>query len=216
MTETLDRPVDTSAARTVVTEWLANFENALTAGNIDAVVGLFLDHSYWRDLIAFTWNIFTVEGPEGVRDMLGHTLDRVQPSGFAVADELGEPGEGGGVTETWIKFDTSVGRGVGHLRLKDGKAWTLLTTLNELKGHEEPMSERRPKGAEHGANPNRQTWLEERRREAEDLGHITQPYAVIVGGGQGGIALGAGCASSACPRSSSTATPARRRMAQSL
>ena len=191
MTETLDRPVDTSAARTVVTEWLANFEKALTAVNIDAAAGLFLDDSYWRDLIAFTWNIVTVEGPDGVRDMLGQTLDRVRPSGFTVAVELGEPGEGGGVTETWIKFETSVGRGVGHLRLKDGKAWTLLTTLDELKGHEEPVSDRRPKGVEHGANPNRQTWLDHRQRESKELGQVTQPYAVIIGGGQGGIALGA-------------------------
>ncbi len=191
MNETLQRPVDNSSARTVVTEWLANFENALAAGNVDEAVGLFLDDSYWRDLIAFTWNIVTVEGHEGVRDMLGQTLDRVQPTRFAVADELGQPGEGGGVTETWIKFETSVGRGIGHLRLKDGKAWTLLTTLKELKGHEESLSDRRPKGAEHGAKPNRQTWLDQRRHEAEDLGRVTQPYTVIVGGGQGGIALGA-------------------------
>jgi putative flavoprotein involved in K+ transport len=191
MTETADRLVDTSAAGTSVTSWLANFENALTTGNIDAAVGLFLDDSYWRDLISFTWNIVTVEGREGVRDLLTQTLSRVQPSGFAVADELGDPSEGGGVTETWIKFETSVGRGIGHLRLKDGKAWTLLTTLDELTGHEEPMSDRRPNGAEHGAIPNRQTWLDRRRRESEELGHVTQPYAVIVGGGQGGIALGA-------------------------
>jgi putative flavoprotein involved in K+ transport len=190
MTETLDRPT-VSAARTTVTDWLSRFENALTAGDIDAAAGMVLDDGYWRDLIAFTWNIVTVEGPDGVRDLLSETLDRVQPSGFAVADELGEPAEGGGVTESWIKFETSVGRGVGHLRLKDGKVWTLLTTMNELKGHEEPMSDRRPKGAEHGANPNRQTWLERRKREAEELGHAIQPYTVIVGGGQGGIALGA-------------------------
>ena len=192
MTETTtDRPVDTSAAGTVVTEWLANFERALTARKIDAAVDLFVDDCYWRDLVAFTWNIVTVEGRKGVRDMLGQTLDHVKPGNFAVADELGEPTEAGGVTESWIKFETSVGRGIGQLRLRDGKAWTLLTTLNELKGHEEPMSDRRPRGTEHGANPNRHTWLEERRREADELGHTTQPYTVIVGGGQGGIALGA-------------------------
>ena len=192
MTETTtDRPVDSSATGTVVTEWLAGFEKALTARNIDAAVDLFVDDCFWRDLVAFTWNIVTVEGREGVRAMLGQTLDLVQPTGFAVADELGEPSEAGGITESWIKFETSVGRGIGQLRLRDGKAWTLLTTLNELKGHEEPMSDRRPKGTEHGANPNRETWLEERRREADELGHATQPYTVIVGGGQGGIALGA-------------------------
>jgi putative flavoprotein involved in K+ transport len=189
MTETADLRVDTSAGGTVVKEWLAGFQTALTAHDIDAAAAMFSDDCFWRDLIAFTWNIVTVEGPDGVRDMLAQTLDRVRPSGFAVTDEFGEPGASD--AESWIKFETSAGRGVGHLRLKDGKAWTLLTTLSELKGHEEPMLDRRPQGAEHGANRNRQTWLEVRWREAEELGHSTQPYAVIVGGGQGGIALGA-------------------------
>jgi putative flavoprotein involved in K+ transport len=191
MTETLGRSIDTSVAGIAVTRWLTDFEDALAARNVDAAAGLFLTDSYWRDLVAFTWNIVTVEGREGVRDLLEHTLDRVQPRGFAVEDELGEPTEAGGVTESWIKFETSVGRGIGQLRLREDKAWTLLTTLNELKGHEEPMSDRRPKGIEHGAIPDRRTWLEQRRLEAEGLGHVTQPYTVIVGGGQGGIALGA-------------------------
>jgi putative flavoprotein involved in K+ transport len=189
MTETTtDRPVDMPAAGSVVTMWLADFERALTTRDIDAAARLFVDDCFWRDLVAFTWNIVTVEGPEGVRHMLGQTLDRVQPSGFAVADEFGESGAD---TESWIKFETSVGRGIGHLRLRDGKAWTLLTALNELKGYEEPKGDRRPRGTEHGAVPDRETWLEQRRREEQEVGHVTQPYVVIVGGGQGGIALGA-------------------------
>ena len=187
MTEVLKR----TSAEATVTTWLSDFEQALTERDIAAAAAMFLDDSYWRDLIAFTWNIVTVEGPDGVRDMLTDTLGRVRPSGFRIADDLGSPTAGGGVTESWIEFETSVGRCVGHLRIKDDKAWTLLTTMNELKGHEEPMSERRVKGAEHGANPDRQTWLERRQAEAEQLGHSVQPYCVIVGGGQGGIALGA-------------------------
>jgi putative flavoprotein involved in K+ transport len=189
MTETTTaRPVDASAPGNATTTWLADFEKALTTRDIDAAAGLFVDDCFWRDLVAFTWNIVTVEGPQGVREMLGQTLDRVQPSGFAVAGELGEAGA---ETESWIKFETSVGRGIGHLRLRDGKAWTLLTTLDELKGHEEPKRDRRPTGTKHGAVPDRQTWLEQRRREAQELGYVTQPYVVIVGGGQGGVALGA-------------------------
>ena len=38
---------------------------------------------------------------------------------------------------------------------------------------------------------NRRTWKEEREQEAAELGTSTQPYCLIVGGGQGGIALGA-------------------------
>ena len=125
----MDQDVATSPARRAVTAWLDDFARALTTRNIDAAAGLFRVDGFWRDLVAFSWNIVTVEGPDGVRDMLSQTLDQVRPSGFAVADELSAPSEAGGVTETWVKFDTGVGRGICHLRLMEGKAWTLLTTL---------------------------------------------------------------------------------------
>ena len=57
-----------------VEQWLSNFENALTRGDAAGAAELFLEDSYWRDLVAFTWNLKTVEGPEGVRDMLEATL----------------------------------------------------------------------------------------------------------------------------------------------
>jgi putative flavoprotein involved in K+ transport len=173
---------------TEVDQWLSSFDEALTAGDAAAASELFLDDSYWRDLVAFTWNIKTVEGPGGVQDMLEHTLARTQPRGWETTEE---PTEAEGVTEAWLAFETEDGRCHGHLRLKEGKAWTLLTTLDELKGHEEPKLHERPKGVEHGADPDRETWLEARIREAEELGHETQPEVLIIGGGQGGIALGA-------------------------
>ncbi|MCS7479504.1 NAD(P)/FAD-dependent oxidoreductase [Umezawaea endophytica] len=187
MTETLT----TTDAAAKVTAWLADFESALASGDTGAVAGLFGEESYWRDLVAFTWNIVTVEGRDGVRDMLAATLDRVRPHAFRIAEDLGGASEGDGVVESWIAFETSVGRCVGQLRLRDGLVWTLLTTMTELIGHEEPVNGRRPKGAEHGANPDRRTWLEQRTAEAEELGRTTQPHTVVIGGGQGGIALGA-------------------------
>ena len=133
--------------------------------DIDAAVALFEPDSYWRDLVAFTWNIKTVEGPAGVKDMLEHTLSNVKPRGWHTFEP---PAEADGITEAWIEFETEAGRGRGHLRLRDGKAWTLLTTLYELKGHEEPAGFNRPMGAEHGADPERRTWLEKREREAAE------------------------------------------------
>ncbi|MEO7269696.1 MAG: NAD(P)/FAD-dependent oxidoreductase [Knoellia sp.] len=173
------------------TAWFAAFDDALTARDIDRAAGLFAATSFWRDLIAFSWNITTVENPSGVAELLTATLERVDPSGW----RLSEPAStADGVTTAWFEFETAVGRGRGLVRVvdEDGpKAWTFLTTLHELKGHEEPRGGRRPMGAEHGATKDRVTWLE--RREAEDaaLGADTQPYVLVVGGGQGGIALGA-------------------------
>src|SRR3954447_5081820 len=169
-----------------VDQWLASFEQALSEGDAEAASELFLADSYWRDLVAFTWNIKTVEGPAGVRDLVEHT--DAGAHGFHTTEE---PAEADGVTEAWIGFETAVGRGNGLLRLRDGKAWTLLTALYELKGFEEPKGPGRPKGVDHGASRERLSWLEARRKEADELGYETQPYVVIVGGGQGGIALDA-------------------------
>ena len=177
-----------SPAATEVDQWLTRFGEALEQGDAAGAAELFAPESYWRDLVAFTWNIKTVEGRAGITDMLEHTLARVRPHGWHATEE---PTTADGVTDAWIGFDTAVGRGKGHLRLIGGQAWTLLTTLDELTGYEQGLGPRRPKGVIHGANPERQTWLEDRRREAEELGRTIQPYVVIVGGGQGGIALGA-------------------------
>ena len=171
-----------------VEQWLSRFEEALTRGDAEGAAELFLEDSYWRDLVAFTWNLKTVEGRDGVQDMLEATLATAKPRGFATTEP---PAEAEGVTEGWFEFETETGRGHGLLRLKDGKAWTLLTALRELKGHEEPRGPARPHGVEHGADRDRETWLEAREREALELGHTRQPYVVIVGGGQGGIGLGA-------------------------
>ncbi|GAA0766399.1 NAD(P)/FAD-dependent oxidoreductase [Ideonella azotifigens] len=168
--------------------WLADFGTALGAGHIDAAVALFQPEGYWRDLVAFTWNIRTQEGAGAIREMLQARLADTAPSNFAID---GEATEADGVTEAWFSFETKVARGRGHLRLKEGKAWTLLTTMVELKGFEEKKGTRRIKGAEHGVHPGRKSWLERRQEEQARLGYEDQPYVVIIGGGQGGIILAA-------------------------
>ncbi len=175
-----------------VAAWLARFEAALRQRDIAAASALFGTESFWRDLVSFTWNITTVENPGGVADLLTENLDRVAPSGFA----LSEPeATDDGVATGWFTFDTAVGRGRGLVRLREEegqwKAWTFLTTLYEITGHEEPRGVRRPKGAQHGADKNRVTWAERRRDEEQSLGRTVQPFVLVIGGGQGGIALGA-------------------------
>ncbi|GAB2742738.1 NAD(P)/FAD-dependent oxidoreductase [Salinifilum aidingensis] len=184
----MSQTVEHAPNRGDVVQWVAEFSEAVAARDAERVAALFGADSYWRDLVALTWNITTVEGRAEITAMLRATLERTVPRDFAV---LGEPSEADGATEAWLSFETEVGRGTAHLRLVGGLAWTFLTTLDELKGHEEPLNHRRPKGAEHGINPDRATWAEEREAELRELGRSRQPEVVIVGGGQGGIALGA-------------------------
>ncbi|MGY1824065.1 NAD(P)-binding domain-containing protein [Geodermatophilus sp. SYSU D00079] len=192
MTQTIDRPGTTGSPADRAQAWLDRFADALAAGDVERATDLFATTSFWRDLVSFTWNITTVEDRDGVRDLLTETLERTGPASFAVEEP---PEEADGVTTVWFTFETAVGRGRGMARLveEDGttRAWTLLTTLYELKGHEEPRGPRRPMGAEHGVNKQRLTWLERREREQAELGTTVQPDVLVVGGGQGGIALGA-------------------------
>ncbi len=187
MTQTLE-PAAALGARQRVDGWLADFEAALAARDADRAAALFATTSFWRDLVAFTWNLKTVENRDGVKDLLLATMETTDASGFHATEE---PTGSDGVVEAWIGFETAAGRGRGHLRLTDEGAFTLLTTLHELKGHEEPLGTARPKGAEHGVNRDRVTWSEARDAEATELGTTRQPYVLVIGGGQGGIALGA-------------------------
>jgi putative flavoprotein involved in K+ transport len=170
--------------------FLDTFGKALESGDIDGAVGMFADQCYWRDLVAFTWNIKTMEGRDQVRDMLKAQLAGVRPSHWHVA-EGEEATESDGLMEAWISFETDVARGYGLIRVKNGQIWTLLTTMVELKGHEEKAGFTRPLGAKHGHDVGTKNWIEEREEELRTLGFEKQPYVVIIGGGQGGIALGA-------------------------
>ena len=171
-----------------VSNWLAAFGAALERGDHAAATAMFDDDCYWRDLVSFTWNLKTMEGKEAIRAMLDACAATTKPDAWAIE---GDASEAGGVTEAWFGFETAVARGRGQIRLKGDKCWTLLTTMTELKGFEEAKGATRPKGVEHGASQDRKSWLERKTQEEADLGYKTQPYCVIVGGGQGGIALGA-------------------------
>lgn len=168
--------------------WLSGFADALSRGDAEEAAGQFAETCFWRDLVAFSWNIVTFEGRDAIAAMLRDTLPRARPGHWAIE---GEASGADGVVEAWISFETDAARGRGHLRLKDGKCWTLLTAVTELKGHEERRGATREKGAEHGSAPGRQSWGERRAQEAAELGYATQPYVLVVGGGQGGIGLGA-------------------------
>ncbi len=161
----------------------------LERGDVATATALFAEDCYWRDLVAFTWNISTAEGRPAIAAMLTATLATTKPTAWRIE---GTPHNAGkSADESWITFETAVGRGRGALRLKDGKCTTLFTTLQELKGFEEKSGPTRDSGVQHGAMKNRVTWKDRREADAAELGFARQPYVLIVGGGQGGIGLAA-------------------------
>jgi putative flavoprotein involved in K+ transport len=172
-----------------VAAWLTQFAAALDRHDIGAVAGLFHEECFWRDLLSFTWTIATFEGRPSIAAMLQSRLRTTGPARWSVKECAPSSQE---TEEAWISFETTVGRGQGYVRLRNGKCWTLLTALHQLKGHEERSGRRRPlygTPATHGIDT--VSWLERREKEIRELGHTRQPYVLIVGGSQGGLALGA-------------------------
>lgn len=172
--------------------WLTAFEQALTQRDVARAAELFAAESYWRDLLTFTWDVQTVEHRDGVQALLAATLESVSPSGFRLLDVTDVAG---GVITAVFSFETAIARGDGVVRLvrENGtdRAYTLFTSMAELRGYEELRGARRPMGVQHGADRERRTWLEVKRHEDETLGVTTQPFVLVVGGGQSGIVLGA-------------------------
>jgi putative flavoprotein involved in K+ transport len=175
-------------ASTRVRAWAATLTRALNSADAKAVGALFAVDGFWRDILSFTWTLLTLEGREAIEAMALANSPRLRP---ILVELEGAASEDGNVTEAFLRVKTRIGRGSGHVRLRRGRARTLLTTLDELVGHEERLGPTRPLGLFHEARRGRRTWLEERQIEDAQLGHTRQPYCVIVGGGQGGIALGA-------------------------
>ena len=177
-------------ANEAVAQWLRSFAATLARGDAAGAADLFEAGGFWRDLVAFTWNFKTLEGREAIEAMLDAALDAVRPGRWRL---IGDAGSKDGVIEAWIGFDTAAGSGKGHVRLRDNRCWTLLTTLQSLTGFEEKTgaNDTREPGVEHGAFKNRSSWLERKTREEAELGYTRQPYCLIVGGGQGGLGLAA-------------------------
>lgn len=52
----------TPTAAEEIQQVLDGLDQALAAGDVDRALELFQDNCYWRDFVAFTWNLITLEG----------------------------------------------------------------------------------------------------------------------------------------------------------
>jgi putative flavoprotein involved in K+ transport len=155
-------------AAELAARWLADFDKALRAPGFASLEALFQPEAHWRDLLALTWRVQTVSGANKLLDALKLHANGTGAHGFEI-----DPGRtlprsvvraGTSVIEAIFRFETTTGRAHGALRLApDGKCWTLLTALDEIKGFEE----RRPRGTDR------------------------EPAVLIVGGGHAGLSIAA-------------------------
>src|SRR5690242_12163662 len=190
-TETLARLVD---------QWLASLERALAQPRETQLRSLFHPESYWRDVLSLTWDIKTVSGAADVVSELKTHAARAKPTGFKTASRRTPPRwvtrAGTHAIEAIFEFETAQGRGSGVLRLIPDadasntlKAWTLFTTLDEIKGLEERVGRARPTGESYSRDFRGPNWLDLRKSAAQYVDR--DPVVLVVGGGQAGLSIAA-------------------------
>ncbi|MCP1841418.1 cation diffusion facilitator CzcD-associated flavoprotein CzcO [Bradyrhizobium sp. USDA 4524] len=193
----LDKTDDISVA---ADNWLVQFEDALASPDDVLLKPLFHPDSYWRDVLALSWNIQTVNRAFAIIEELPAHARHSAPHDFRIDAERAAPRRvtraGTNAIEAIFKFETAVGRGHGIVRLIPDaadddrlKAWTLLTALEELKGFEEQQGHTRPRGKSYSRDFRGPNWLDLRKASAEYADR--NPDVLVVGGGQAGLAIAA-------------------------
>jgi putative flavoprotein involved in K+ transport len=180
--------------------WLDELQAALAIGDAAAAAELFAADGMWRDVLAFTWTIKTLYGRAQIAGMLAERLAIAQPARFRVPPHRTPPRwvtrAGTECLECLFEFDTAFGPGNGVLRLVPDtaassrlRAWILITTLEQLRGHEEKFTQRGAEGSHGIRDFGAENWADRlaRARAYEDR----EPTVIVAGGGQAGLSIAA-------------------------
>jgi Flavin-binding monooxygenase-like len=185
---------------TSVRDWLTQFETALRKPDADLPRTLFHPDSHWRDVLALTWHIVTRSGADAVGAGLKAHARRMQPDDFRIDPRRAAPRTvkraGTEALEAIFQFETAEGRCSGVLRLTPDtsdngklKAWTLLTALEEIKGHEEQLGRSGPQDKAYARDFHGPNWFD--MRQTATAYADRDPAVLVVGGGQAGLSIAA-------------------------
>ncbi|KAL5087554.1 hypothetical protein Trisim1_007775 [Trichoderma cf. simile WF8] len=208
--------MDPVRIKEIVSEWIDGVSELLKTTDQQTISGkdlepkirkLFLDNSYWRDLVCLSWDFRTLTSPKGIANYLAEEnrlqhLKAVrlddnpahQPRDFPIHAALPPDGPIFGII-VFLELELSSDRiGTGMLQLgrdEDGswKAYSFSTLLEEIKGYEAKCGPRRPENLRYGYEPGRRNFSEVRATEREMKDK--EPAVVIVGAGHTGLTVAA-------------------------
>jgi hypothetical protein len=171
-------------------QWFSRFAPLAQSGDAAGIVDLLIDDSFWRDVLAITWDFRTFRGPASIKEFLDHRLKIANLTAFNLGRvTLAKLPPAIGWIQAIFTFEVGgYGLGSGVFRLMpapDGgwKCYTMYTSLTGLKDHPEKVGKLR------NPLPNHGKWLEQRAREVEFVD--SEPHVVVVGGGHGGLIVAA-------------------------
>ena len=176
----------------IASSWVTSF-NDFFDGDDKAIDRLFLAEACWRDLLCMTWDYHTLQGHDKIASFISNaskdsritsiSLDKSASYKAPQESSLGDLK----IIQAFLTVETTIGRGKGVVRLavdsSDGdkwKAFTLFTTLHEIKGHEEKTRTRRPTGINRDAEAGGRNWQDQLKVEQNFEGD-KEPVVLIVG-----------------------------------
>jgi putative flavoprotein involved in K+ transport len=192
-----DTLINDVSSKVTAQRWLSHFAAALKSGDTAAIAGLFADESYWRDILAFTWNLRTTAGASAIARRLSPKLTAAAPRNLQLAEGRTPPRAvtraGTACLEVIFTFETVVGPCVGVVRLvtegETPRAWTLMTALDEIRGHEDPANGKRWQNVDWKRNFGGENWADRRRKAAAFADR--DPAVLVVGAAQAGLTIAA-------------------------
>jgi putative flavoprotein involved in K+ transport len=181
----------------IALDWLSSFAATLQANDAAAAARCFAAEGHWRDVLAFTWRIRTETGRQAVEAALAPTLARTGARDFHIPAHRSPPRRarraGTDCIEAIFEFETAFGRANGVVRLvEEGgawKAWTLLTTLEELHGYPDGRPRAMSDAEKFSRDFGGENWLDQRRKAMAYTDR--DPAVLVVGGGQAGLSAAA-------------------------
>jgi len=203
-------PISPQEALCIAQEWLSKFTAASSAKSIDVDKVLAILHpteSFWRDMLALTWDLRTFAGPSKTAAFLTSRLaesDLHDVTLNSTYTAFQQPYEDLAWVSMLFDFKTKVGTGTGIVRLVpfpkvnttggsldelEWKAHTVYTNLESLNGHTEKI------GPNRNFEPNHGKWESQRQEEASFVGAeedaIKGPRVLVIGAGQSGLDIAA-------------------------
>ena len=189
----MDGIVTDTSAKAAAQRWLGEFAAALASRDGARLGALFAEECHWRDILAFTWDLHTTSGAAAIAKRLAPTLAKMAPKGLQLAKGRVAPSAvtraGTRAIEAIFTFETVVGPCNGVVRLVseggEHKAWTLMTSLDEIRGHEDPANGKRWQNVDWKRNFGGENWADRRRQAATYADR--DPAVLVVGAAQAGL-----------------------------
>ena len=186
-----------STAEAAAQAWLDGLAAALAAADATRLAALLARDSHWRDVLALTWDLRTASGAGTIAARILPATARMGPRGFRLAERRTPPRRvtraGVAAIEAIFAFDTAIGPCTGVVRLveEDGapRAWTLLTSLDEIRGHADPAEGSRWQEVDWRRNFGGENWLDRRARAVAYADR--DPAVLVVGAAQAGLSVAA-------------------------